>query len=436
MNKMDEISKNFDKAEFLKKEVDKLKIKIENWDLENITQKNLVSSSLRVIKENKFGSNYTFGNSERTFNKLIAGARESAYYGEEAKFDFSRQKLNKKSLFNKDKFGKNDGKKLFGFIKDLLYYIEQKEKDITFNLRLNKSSNKISLKTTNQAELFEKNTNYQLRFGAPVPGGGSQISRTLEQDAMFEDICIDEINDFLRDYRNSYETSSPKTGNMPVLFSPNSLYFLFVSLNEGVSGKKVYQNISPLVDKRGEKIFSEKLFIVDKPHMKKSSSRRYFDDEGIKTDRTKIIDEGVLKNYIYDLEYSEKMKVEPTGNGLKKALFQEDISVPVTPSFINPVIETGNKTKKQLLSEIDEGIYVTNVIGFHSSNYEQGHFSVQAQGFHVKNGILQGRLQDVMMAGNIYNDFNNVIGIGNKLYPSMFGYAPYLLLEKISVTGR
>ena len=82
-----------------------------------------------------------------------------------------------------------------------------------------------------------------------------------------------------------------------------------------------------------------------------------------------------------------------------------------------------------------EAVIVENVLGFHSSNYTQGHFSVQAHGFHVKNGGVKGRLEDVMIAGNIYNDFKAVSALGDRLYCTSFGHAPYMLVEGISVSG-
>ena len=436
MDILQRIKNKFDQVEFLNKETKELKIRVENWDLEGITQKNLSSSSLRVIKNGKFGSNYTLGNSEDTIDKLIEGAEESAYYGSEANIKFSTDKINEVKDESRKNYENIDAKRLFSFIEEILTYTYKKNKDITFNLYLNKSLDNIYIKTSEGGNLKENMSNFQLTFGAPVPGGGTEITRSYVKDSMFDKSFAKDIDEFIDEYEKAKDISIPKTGSMPVLFSPQSLYFIFVSLQEGISGKKIYQQTSPLIDRKGDKIFSEKFAIVDDPHMKNSNYSRYFDDEGILTKKRTIIENGILKNYIYDLEYANKLDVQPTGNGLKRQLFREDISTSVFPSLINPVIQPGSENKKSLIASLDEGIYATNIIGFHSSNYEQGQFSVQAQGFHVKNGQLIGRLQDVMMAGNIYDDFQNIIGIGNKVYPTMWGFSPYMLVDNISVTGQ
>ncbi len=436
MKRIDSLKNRFDQAELLIKEVEELKINIENWDLEKISREKLSRSSLRVIKDGKKGANTTLGNSEKVMEKLVTGAEESAVYGDEAEFDFSSERFNDQNSSGQNNFNNVDEEEIIHFIEECQEYIRQRAKNITLDLNLNKKMEKISVMTTNGGNLREEIVSFNFLFGAPVPGGGSSIYRNLEQPDFFSKVPEDLIDDFLKEYEMTYEVSVPQTGKMPVLFSPRSLYFLFISLEEGISARNLYRRTSPLLDRIDEKIFSEKLTITDLPHMKQSGSRRGFDDEGIPTRKQEIIKTGILKNYIFDLEHAVRMGVQPGGNGLKKELFSGDINTPVSPNLVNPVIEPGDKNKGELISAVDEGILVDGIIGFHSSNYPQGHFSVQAHGFHIKGGKLQGRLQDIMISGNIYEDFMNIVEIGDTIYPAMKGYAPYILVDEISVTGK
>src|SRR6056297_1195261 len=415
MNYFNRVEERFEEAEFLQKAASKVKIKIENWDLESIEHNNLNSTSLRAKNDNTFGSNYTYGNSNKIMEKLIDGADKSIKFGKEVQFDFTSDKIDKTSLKARKAYESSNPPVIFDYIQKIINYIKSKQTDLTLDIEITKMFNRIDIRTSQGGELKDEICNFKLLIGYPVKGGGSYIAKNFESSKMFTDIFKDEIDDFIDQYNIAKEISIPKTGKLPVLFAPRSLYFLFVSLQAG---------------------FSDKINIIDKPHMEESNSRRFFDDEGILTYKRDIIKKGVLKNYLYDLEYANKLNVKSTGNGLKKELFREGISTSVSPNFINPVVETKNKSKEELLSILKDGIYVTNVIGFHSSNYEQGHFSVQAQGFNVKGGKKVGRLQDVMIAGNIYEDFQNVIDIGNKLYPNMWGYTPYILIDNVSVTGK
>ncbi|HKL74968.1 MAG TPA: metallopeptidase TldD-related protein [Halanaerobiales bacterium] len=436
MKSIKNLKNRFEQKEYLKKKIDKLKINIENWDLQDITQENLTASSLRVIKDGKLGSNTTLGESVKVKKNLIDGAEESADYGEETDLVFSKESMDKLDPAVRENYEKADAEKIFAFITEVSDYIKNKNEDIVLNLNLNKRYEKIKIDTDNKGDLKEELVNFHFDFGAPIPGGGSTLYRSFNQEKMFDEIPKAEIDEFLAEYENTYEISTPETAKMDVLFSPRSLYFFFISLQAGISGRTIFQGTSPLMNKLDKKIFSDKINVNDKPQMKNAAGRRSFDDEGIPTSQKEIINKGLLKNYIFDLEYANKMGEKPTGNGLKRTLFGEGINTPVSPNFVNPVLEPGDKSKKDLLNSMDEGILVESVIGFHSSNYEQGHFSVQAQGFHVKNGKLQGRLQDVMIAGNIYEDFEEIKGVGDEIYPNMKGYAPYLLVNNVSVTGK
>ena len=436
MKSIKKLKNRFSQKEYLKKQIKKLEIDIENWDLQNITKENLTASSLRVIKNGKLGSNNTLGESIKVKKKLIDGAEESAEYGEKTDIVFSNEQVNKLNEKLNSKYENIDSKKIFDFITQVTDYIKSKNQDMVLDINFNKKLEKIKIDTNNKGDLKEELINFNFNFAAPIPGGGSTLYRSFNQEKMFKEIPKEEIDEFLDEYENTYEVSNPQTGNMDVLFSPRALYFFFVSLESGISGRTIFQETSPLKEKIDNKIFSEKLNLTDRPQMKNAANRRSFDDEGIITNYKDIIKDGVLKNYIYDLEYAKKLKEDPTGNGLKRTLFGEGISTPVSPNFVNPVLNSGTKSKQDLIDSMEEGILVESVIGFHSSNYEQGHFSVQAQGFHVRNGELQGRLQDVMIAGNIYEDFKEIKGIGDSIYPNMKGYAPYLLVDNISVTGQ
>ena len=436
MKSIKNLKNRFEQKEYLKKQNDELKINIENWDLQDITQENLTASSLRVIKDGKLGSNTTLGESVKVKKNLIDGAEESAEYGEETDLVFSKESIDKLDPEIRKNYEKADAEKIFGFISEVSEYIKNKHENIVLDININKKYEKIKIATDNDGDLKEELVNFHFDFGAPIPGGGSKLYRSFNQEKMFSEIPKEEIDEFLAEYKNTHEISTPETAKMDVLFSPRALYFFFISLQAGISGRTIFQGTSPLMDKLDKKIFSDKINVNDKPHMKNAAGRRYFDDEGIPTSQKDIIKNGLLKNYIFDLEYANKMGEKSTGNGLKRTLFGEGIGTPVSPNFVNPVLEPGDKSKEDLLNSMDEGILVESVIGFQSSNYEQGHFSVQAQGFHVKNGELKGRLQDVMIAGNIYEDFEEIKGVGDKIYPNMKGYAPYLLVNNVSVTGK
>ena len=436
MSKMEELRRRFDQVELLTKQKKKMNINVENWQVENISSSDLTRSSLRVIDGGDMGSNTSFGQSDKSWRELIKGAEKSVQYGEEAVFSFSQHSLNSFHEREEKNYNSVQPEKIISFISSLLEFFQSSAPEVTLNINLNRIYEKIHLQTSRAGQLRENKTNYRLAVSLPIPGGGSHFGRYFEQQEMFESVPEVELNEFLREFSAASEVSRPETGNLPVIFTPRSLYFFMVAFKEGISAANICQQTSPLQDSLDKKIFSEKISVVDNPQMPDAYNRRSFDDEGIPTREQKLVAEGTLQNYIYDLEYAARMEEKPRGNGLKRSLFSSGIDVPVNPSLVNPVIEPGNNRKEDLIVDLQEGIMVENIVGFHSSNYSQGHFSVQAHGYHIKNGELQGRLEDVMISGNIYDDFTRVSGVGRKLFPGNFGYYPYILVPDIQVSGR
>ncbi len=426
----------FDQAELLTVKEEDLSIALENWQVENISNQSLTRSSLRVIDDGNLGGNTGFGQSDKAWQELLEGAEQSVQYGDEAVFSFSQHSLSSFHERNENNFNSVSEDQLIDFIGEVLEFFRRSAPEVTLNLSLGKSYSEIELRTSRSARLRENRSNFGLMVSIPIPGGGSRFYRVFEQDEMFTKLPEAELTEFLREYEKAGEVSSPDTGRMPVIFTPRALYFFTVSLTEGIGADNIYRQTSPLQEKLGERIFSPAINITDRPHMEDAGSRRYFDDEGIPTRQQVIVDEGVLENYIYDLEHAARMEEKPRGNGLKRSLFSSGMGVPVSPSLVNPVIDPGETDKEDMISGLNEGIMVENIVGFHSSNYSQGHFSVQAHGYHIQEGELKGRLEDVMIAGNIYEDFMEVEAVGDKLYPGSYGYYPYMLVPDIQVSAR
>jgi len=128
-------------------------------------------------------------------------------------------------------------------------------------------------------------------------------------------------------YNSSSKVVEPKGEKMKVMFMPNSTLALRWRILSGTSSKSVYEKTSPLADKRGEKIFDEKLTIYDDPLNDKYPGARPFDDEGVACKPLTIVEKGVLKSFFYDLNYAHKLSAGPTGHGYRVAQWGGD---PVT----------------------------------------------------------------------------------------------------------
>lgn len=425
-----ELKDAFEQAELSTLKEDSVSLEIRNGALKEMTASGISGRSLRVVKNGRLGANFSMGGAPENMKRLIEGAKQSAEFGPEAVFGFSRDRAH-----SKEKPEDVPDSALIDYARGFLSFMRAKDKSIPLGIGIEKNTKTLSVAASGGGDCSGSSRVCSLHFSAPVPGGSSEVSRSLYSKSFFRSLPEEDADEFIRDYNNSRTVSSPPTGKLPALFSPGALFIFVFCLQEGASARNVYLKVSPLRDRRGEALFSGKINLLDEPGKAGSPHARSFDDEGVKTSGKDAVKEGVFEGFIYDLNYGARLGEGSTGSGLKSSLFSGGIGAPVSPAFINPVIEAGSDRKEDIIRGMKEGIVVENVIGFHSSNYTQGHFSVQAQGFHVLGGKVRGRLEDVMIAGNIYEDFRNVSALGGRLYCTSYGHAPCMLVEGISVSG-
>jgi PmbA protein len=184
--------------------------------------------------------------------------------------------------------------------------------------------------------------------------------------------------------------------------------------------------------KIGEKLFDEKVTIVDDGTIPGKFASASYDDEGVPHRRNVLIEKGVLKGFIYDLKTAAQSKVESTGNASRQLFF------PPAPSFTNFVIQPGQTPLKNMLTGIDEGILVENLLGLGQGNIISGAFSNPlALAFKIEKGEIVGRVKDLSIAGNIYDLLKNVAAVSQEaqwVYSTF--YAPYVLILEMNVAGK
>ncbi|MEM2577626.1 MAG: TldD/PmbA family protein [Candidatus Bathyarchaeia archaeon] len=186
-----------------------------------------------------------------------------------------------------------------------------------------------------------------------------------------------------------------------------------------------------LVDKIGEEIASRKLTLLDDPTLVGSIGSRAFDDEGVPARRKAIIENGILKTYLHNSMTAKKFGVETTGNaGI------------IVPTPWNLIVEPGNKSFEDLLSQIDDGIYVTNNWYLRYQNYRTGDFSTLPRDgmFKVKRGEIVSSIGELRISDNMLRILQNIIDLGRSRtwvrwweveLPSL---VPHALISEINFT--
>ena len=194
----------------------------------------------------------------------------------------------------------------------------------------------------------------------------------------------------------------------------------------------MYEKVSPLTGRKGEKLFSELLTVSDEPLDDTRPGARAFDDEGTVCRSMKLVEAGRLSGYYCDRYYAWKLGGEPTGHG-----YRSGIEAKAVPTLEHLVIKPGEASLERLIGMMDSGIIVSSVLGAHSGNILNGDYSIGlSPGFCVEKGKVIGHVKDAMVAGNIYDTLKNVVAVGDRLFPAHLGWFPALLLDGVNFAAR
>ncbi|HEX7676120.1 MAG TPA: TldD/PmbA family protein [Bdellovibrio sp.] len=223
-----------------------------------------------------------------------------------------------------------------------------------------------------------------------------------------------------------------KTGNYAVVIDREQFPTMLTMLAGYFSAKEVHENKSLLKGKLGQKIGSDKFQLVDDALNLRGTAVRPFDSEGAPSQRTVLFENGVLKNYLTNLEYAKKMNLPHTANAARSPASAMDIG----PT--NLVMGKGDKSLQQLLSKYDKVVYVTEFSGGLHAGFKEstGDFSMPAEGFLYENGHNKGPIDQFVMSGNILDLLGLIEDLGNEYNKegnSMI--APDVLVKSLSFAG-
>jgi len=204
--------------------------------------------------------------------------------------------------------------------------------------------------------------------------------------------------------------ASVSSGRLPVVFTPRGVASAFIApLALAFNGRVVWQGASPLGGKRGEKVFDERLSLRDDATITYHPRSRPCDDEGVPSQSTPLIDHGVVRGFLYDLQTAGLAGVQSTGSGDRGRG-----GLPA-PSISSLIFKTGDTGFEDMVGDLREGLVVEQLMGAEQANVLGGEFSGNVLlGYKVEKGEMVGRVKDTVVSGNIYQVLNKLIGIGQE----------------------
>ena len=219
------------------------------------------------------------------------------------------------------------------------------------------------------------------------------------------------------------------TCQVPIVFDPLTARSLLNHLFDAVAGGAIYRRSSFLVDKIGQTIAVPEITVVDDARLPEGLGSAPFDDEGVPTQTTPIIENGVLRNYLHSAYTARKLGSRPTGNGSRAG------SGVVTIGPTNFYLRAGKYSPDEIIQSVKDGLYVVELIGF-GVNTVTGDYSRGAVGLRIENGRLTYPVHEITIAGNLLEMFKNVEMIGNDVTFLGSIAAPTLKIGKMVISGE
>jgi PmbA protein len=219
------------------------------------------------------------------------------------------------------------------------------------------------------------------------------------------------------------------TTEVPVVFDPETAASLMRSVAVAASGPSLYRGTSFLIGQRGRTVASPRVTIVDDPMMRQGLGSRPFDGEGLPSRRTVLVDRGVLQSYLLDTYSARRLGLPATGHAAREG------GGGVTVGYTNLYLEPGPWAPEEILRSVDQGLYVTELIGF-GVNFATGDYSRGAVGFWIEGGEITYPVEEITIAGNLRQMMQDVEMVGRDLAFRDQTAAPTLKISRLTVAGQ
>jgi PmbA protein len=220
------------------------------------------------------------------------------------------------------------------------------------------------------------------------------------------------------------------SGRYDLVLDPFVAAEMLELLADALRGDQVLKGKSFLAAHVGEQVAARCLTIVDDGLLKRGLGTSHFDAEGLPTQRTVIFAEGVLQGFLYDSASARKAKTRSTGNAGRASY--KGLPEPETTNFF---IKPGSLAPEALISGIESGLFVHNVMGLHTVDTVSGDYSLGIMGERIEKGRRTHGVRGVTIAGNLLDLLKNVEAAGNDLTFSGSLGSPTLWIRGVSVGG-
>ncbi len=426
---LDSAKRKVDSAEVFYTETEENEITFEAGKLKNADRKNVSGWALRVIHEGHVGFSST--TDPDRIEDMIENARASARFGKEAGFEFpAAAEIPEVKVFDPavETYSPGDaveeGKRAIDVLRETC------PKGLT-DLSISASVDTVRIANTTGLDISYRSTDFSHYIITNIIEGDSILwiwdgghygNLTLKTDEYIKKIAY---------LVAKAETKAPSTsGVMPVIFTAKQMPNIFKAVELGINGMSMVKGDSPLIGREGEPVLGS-ITLTDDPFIPGAPGSRPFDDEGVPSRRNILFEDGVFQSFLFDLDTAADAGRSTTSSAARGMLSSPGIETS------NIVMSTGESSLEEMITGINNGIIVYDVIGGGQSNLLAGDFAVNIMlGFLISNGEIAGKLVDTMVSGNVYDAFGAVSAVSSKATQAGALFVPDVMFSELSVSGK
>ena len=428
-------SKDIDQIEIYMSESGEEEFTVREKALDKYTFAESGGIGLRFIKDGKVGISFTEKiNSDESIDILINNAKNALVYASsEPDFNVLIEKEDEEKsydMINNDisNLSSDELKNISLSIEDKLYSLDKRIANVPSAGLARYNFTKCIINSNGVCKAEKKNS---MAYYAEVIAKDYNATKTFfdaysSKDVLFD---IDMFTKNIVDNAVSKLSAKPiESGKYKTVFTSKAMRTIISAYLGLFSSEAVQKKLSLLQGKLNQKIASSIVNIKDIPIFDKGLANTYFDGEGSATKDLNIITNGVLNSYLYNNYTARKDNIKTTSHASRS--FKSSIGI----SCHNFILENGNSTQEELISQIQNGILVNSLTGTHSGvNPVSGDFSLQAEGIKIENGRLSYTASPFIVSGNILDFLSNIEMLANDTdYHHSSIYAPSALIRELS----
>jgi len=419
------------------------KASVYEGELDSYSLSDTIGVGIRIFKDKKVGTAYSEILDTKSAKTLIDNAIDNAEIlgeQEDEQLYFNKSDVYKTVKTYDESVKKVTPKRKIDMAKELEKLVLT-NKDIVRvqSCAISTGVYDMRLSNTLGLDLFDKKSS-AIMYVSPIAKKGDWINNGFAYDAGIGigSIDLDRIKEKgINEALKYFGAKQIDSGAYRVIFDKETMATLFATFFSIFSSDSAQKGISLLKGKEGQSIANELLTITDDPHIDGAFGSESFDGEGVPTQKRDIVDKGYLNTLLYNTKTAKKAGIKTTANAGRNGI------VPyIGISAHNCYINKGTRKLDDLLYEVGDGVFITDLMGMHAgANPASGDFSLLARGFVIENGKLSNPIEQITVSGNFYNMLKNIKTISDEvkfLLPEnngVFG-SPDVYVGVLNIAGK